>query len=64
MAVSYIHYISGAVLSMYDYESAGPSLIPDKGSRCTAHPAVHPPKKGWLINGYLGKTREGKLWKV
>ena len=25
----------------------------------TAHPAVHPPKLGWPINGYLGKSREG-----
>ena len=35
--------LSGAVVSTSDYESTGPSSIPDEGSRCTAHPAVHPP---------------------
>ena len=45
------------MVSESDYESAGPSLIPDEGRWCTAHPAVHPPK-------YLGKPGEGKLWKL
>ena len=55
---------SGAVVSTSDYESAGLSLIPDEGSRCIAHPTVHPPKTSWLINGNLGKPGEGKLWKL
>ena len=38
-------HLSGAVVSTSDYESAGPSLIPDKGRQHTAHPAVHPPKR-------------------
>ena len=37
--------LSGAVISTSDYESAGPSSIPDEGRRNTAHPAVHPPKR-------------------
>ena len=32
-----------SVVSTSDYESAGLSLIPDKGSQPTAHPAVHLP---------------------
>ena len=36
--------LSGAVINMQDYESPGTSSIPGKGSQCTAHPAVHPPK--------------------
>ena len=40
-----IIYISGALVSMSDYESTGPSLIPDEDNQHTAHPAVHPPKR-------------------
>ena len=39
-----IGVVNGAVVSTSDYESAGPSLIPDKGRRHTAHPGVHLPK--------------------
>ena len=34
-----------SVVSTSHYESAGPSSISDKGSRRTAHPAIHPPKR-------------------
>ena len=51
-----ICFINGAVVSKSDYESAGLCLIPDEGSRRTAHPAVHFPR--------LGKPGEGKLWNV
>ena len=37
--------LSGAVVSMSDYKSAGSSSIPDEGKWRTAHPAVHPPKR-------------------
>ena len=37
--------LSGAVISMSDYKSAGLSSMTDEGSRRTAHPAVHPPKQ-------------------
>ena len=60
----YTRCLSGAVVSTSDYKSAGPSLIPEEGSRYTAHPVVHPPKTGWLINGYLGKPGKGKLWEL
>ncbi len=40
----------------------GPGFDPGLGSRCIAHPAVHPSLTGWSINGYLGKPGEGKLW--
>ena len=36
--------LNGAVISMSDYESAGPSSISVKDSRRTAHPTVHHPK--------------------
>ena len=40
--------LNGAVVSMSDYEFAGPSSILDVGSQRTAHPAVHFPKQvGW-----------------
>ena len=37
--------LSGAVVSTSEYESAGPSSIPDEGKQHTAHQAVHPPKR-------------------
>ena len=42
-----------------NFESAGPSSIPDEGNRRTAQPAVHPSKTGWSINGYIGKVNYG-----
>ena len=35
-------YLNGAVVSTSDYESAGPSSIPDKDSQHTDHQAAHP----------------------
>ena len=52
------------MVSTSDYKSIGSNSIPDEAHRHTAHPAVHPPKTGWSINGYLGSPEEGKLWKL
>ena len=46
--------LSGAVVSTFDFKSAGPSSIPDEGRWCTAHPAVHPLK--WVMNGLMGEA--------
>ena len=43
--IVYLYRLSGAGVSTPDYESAGPSSIPDEGSRRTVHPAVHPSKR-------------------
>ena len=48
---------SDAVVSTSDYESAGSSLIPNEGSRRTAHLAVHPPNVGWLIIFFFFYTK-------
>ena len=50
-------HISDAVVNTSHYEYAGPSLIPDKGSRRTAQPAVHPPMND---NGSVIKVDVGE----
>ena len=53
-----LQHFSGAVGSTSDYESAGPSSIPNENRRRTVHPAVHPPKP---VGRQIGKPGEGKL---
>ena len=49
--------LSDAVVSTFDYESAGPSSIPDEGNQRTAHPAVHLPKRvdEWVSTDTWGR---------
>ena len=63
--------LSGEVVTTSHYQSAGPSWIPDKAhsspscsSSRHSSPSCSSSQTNWLINGYLGKPGEGKLWKV
>ena len=51
--------LSGAVVSMSHYKSAGQSSMSDEGSQHTAYPAVHLPKQvghKWLPRETWGNT--------
>ena len=49
----------GAVVDTSDYESPDLTWIADKGSRRTAHPAVHPPKRVGREMGTKGNCEDG-----
>lgn len=60
----FMHYLCciRVVVSMHSHKAADPRSIPRTGIQQPAYPVVFPSHSSGLVNGYLGKPGEAKLW--